>query len=129
MPKAKPDQVVVHRIELQEKEREALEALVAGQTVKNVALPATIAVGVGVGGYVAYKAAKAAYNWGEDAFSDLKDLGDSAMEAVLGKRTYTNPRDGKTFTNPFAGLPIIGSHLGSGITIGIASVNAAKENS
>lgn len=129
MPKAKPDQVVVHRIELQEKERDALEAYVAGQTVKNVVLPATLAVGVGVAGFIGYKAAKSAYNWGQDAFDDLKDLGDDVMESVVGKKTYTNERDGTTYTNPLAGIPVLGSLFGSGINIGIATVNKAKENS
>ena len=129
MPKAKPSQVVVHRIELQEKERDALEAYVAGQTVKNVVLPATLAVGVGVAGFIGYKAAKSAYNWGQDALDDLKDLGDDVMESVVGKKTYTNPKDGKTYTNPLAGIPVLGSLFGSGINIGIASRNQAVEKS
>ena len=129
MPKAKPTQVVVHRIELQEKEREALDAYVAGQTVKNVVLPATLAVGVGVAGFVGYKAAKSAYNWGQDAFDDLKDLGEDVMETVVGKKTYTNPKDGKTYTNPLAGIPVLGSLFGSGINLGIASKNQAVEKS
>ena len=62
MPKAKPDQVIVHRIELQEKERDLLEAAVAGKVVRDVALPVAGVAGV----YVAYKAAKAAYGWTED---------------------------------------------------------------
>jgi hypothetical protein len=37
MPKAKPDQVVVHRIELQSHERELLEQLVLSRSVNNVA--------------------------------------------------------------------------------------------
>jgi len=41
MPKRKPDQVIVHRLELQDKEREALELFVASTSVKNV--------GIGVG--------------------------------------------------------------------------------
>ena len=36
MPKAKPDQVIVHRIELQETERATLEAALAGNFVTNV---------------------------------------------------------------------------------------------
>ena len=37
MPKSKPTQVIVHRIELQEKERAMAEALVAGKTINNIA--------------------------------------------------------------------------------------------
>ena len=73
MPKAKPTQVIVHRIELQEKEREALEALVTGQTVKNVVVPVAVAGGVGMAGYLGYKGLKEAYDWGEDFFDNWHD--------------------------------------------------------
>lgn len=73
MPKSKPTQVIVHRIELQEKEREALEAIVAGQTVKNVVVPVAIVGGVGAAGYLGYKALKEAYDWGEDAIDQFQD--------------------------------------------------------
>jgi len=66
MPKAKPTQVIVHRIELQEKEREALEALVVGNTIKNVFVPTAVVVGVGSATYIGYKAAKSFFNWTED---------------------------------------------------------------
>ena len=36
MPKAKPDQVVIHRIEFQEREREMLEMIAASITAKNI---------------------------------------------------------------------------------------------
>lgn len=72
MPKAKPDQVVVHRIELQEKEREMLEAYVGGSVVKNAIVPASIAAGVGSAAYIGYKAAKAAFGWTEDLVEDIK---------------------------------------------------------
>ena len=54
MPKAKPTQVFVHRIELQEKEREYLETLQVAQTVKNLAY-AGAAVGVTAVGYLGWK--------------------------------------------------------------------------
>jgi len=73
MPKAKPTQVIVHRIELQEKERDALDALVAGQTVKNVVVPVAVVGGVGAAGYLGYKALKEAYDWGEDLVDELID--------------------------------------------------------
>ena len=68
MPKAKPDQVIVHRIELQGKEREILEAYAGAQAVKAIALPA---IGAGTL-YVGYKAARAAYGWTEDIVDDVK---------------------------------------------------------
>lgn len=72
MPKAKPDQVVVHRIELQEKEREMVEHLIVGQTVKNVVIPAAITVGVGSAAYIGYKTAKSIAGWTHDIVDDIK---------------------------------------------------------
>ena len=69
MPKAKPTQVIVHRIELQEKEREMMETYVAGKTVKNLVEPAVAVAGA----YVAYKSAYALYNWGDDWYSGIKE--------------------------------------------------------
>jgi len=54
MPKAKPTQVIVHRIELQEKERELIEAVTATQTMKNLAY-AGAAVGVTAIGYLGWR--------------------------------------------------------------------------
>ena len=73
MPKAKPTQVIVHRIELQEKERDMLEAVVAGQTVKNVVVPAAVGTAVVSASYLGYKALKEAYDWGEDFVSKSVD--------------------------------------------------------
>ena len=57
MPKSKPTQVIVHRSELQEKEREYVEALVVGKTVKNVGIAAAGA-SVPFLGFLGYKAFK-----------------------------------------------------------------------
>ena len=54
MPKAKPTQVFVHRIELQEKEREYLETLQMAQTIKNLGFTAA-ALGITGVGYLAWK--------------------------------------------------------------------------
>jgi len=54
MPKAKPTQVIVHRIELQEKERELIEAVTATQTMKNLAYAGAAIGGVGVA-YLGWK--------------------------------------------------------------------------
>ena len=54
MPKAKPTQVILHRISLQEKEREFLETLQTTQSLKNVAF-AGAAVGVTAVGYLGWK--------------------------------------------------------------------------
>ena len=130
MPKAKPDQVVVHRIELQEKEREMLEAVAMAHATRNLVVPAALSVGVGVAGYVGYKAAKAAYGWTEDIVDDMKEIvREKVMEPIVGADSYTNPSTGQTFKNPLAGWPVLGSLFGSGINIGIASFNAAQASS
>lgn len=48
MPKARPDQVIVHRLELQSTERDALEAALAGRFVTNgIGALGTLARGIG----------------------------------------------------------------------------------
>jgi hypothetical protein len=48
MPKAKPTQVIVHRIELQQSERDAMEAALAGQFVTNaVSAAGSVLSGIG----------------------------------------------------------------------------------
>ena len=69
MPKAKPTQVIVHRIELQEKEREMMETAVNAKAVRNLTEPAI----AGVVAYVGYKSAKALYGWTEDLFDGIRD--------------------------------------------------------
>ena len=52
MSKRKPDKVVVHRIELQQKERDLLETAIIAEAVKDVA-PAIIGIaGTATGGYM-----------------------------------------------------------------------------
>ena len=87
MPKAKPTQVIVHRIELQEKEREMLETAVAAKAVKNLTEPAI----AGVVAYVGYKSAKALYGWTEDAFDGLRERTTEQINAIKdGKSEYKN---------------------------------------
>lgn len=118
MPKAKPSQVIVHRIELQEKERELVSAAIGA----NLTGKAVNAAGIGAVAYIGYKAAKAAYGWTEDIVEDVKEMvDDGLLEPVLGKKTYTDNETGKTYKNPFAGIPVLGSLFGSGINIGIAT--------
>ena len=67
MPKAKPTQVIVHRIELQEKERDMLETFVVGKTVNNLLEPA-IALGAV---WVTYKVAKATHDFADEEVAPL----------------------------------------------------------
>jgi len=128
MPKAKPTQVIVHRIELQEKERDMLETLVVTKSISNMLIPTAAIAGVGVVGYVGYKAANAFFDWGEDVVDGVKDLLNTEVgeanvpiiEAILGKPEYTDS-SGQTFKNPVAGIPILGPLFGAGINIGIAT--------
>jgi len=73
MPKAKPTQVIVHRIELQETERDMLETIVVGKTVKNVVVPVAITAGVVSASYIGYKYAKATVDWGTDVIDEVKN--------------------------------------------------------
>jgi len=54
MPKSKPDQVIVHRIELQEKERELLEPFIKAKEVEQYGKTAGMVVGSVAVGAVAY---------------------------------------------------------------------------
>ena len=91
-------------------------------------IPTAAITAVGVAGYVGYKAANAFFDWGADIVDEVQDLlhtevGEAnvpIIEAVLGKKEYTD-KNGKTYKNPFAGIPVIGSLFGSGINIGIAT--------
>jgi len=94
MPKAKPTQVIVHRIELQEKEREFLEAYIGGTLVRNAMTPLAVTAGVGAASYIGYKAAKAAYGWTEDIIEDIKATpigGYAESVRASGGQTLPNP--------------------------------------
>ena len=70
MPKAKPTQVIVHRIELQEKERELLETFAATQALKNAGIAAA-AVGATAVGYLGYKTLHQQYTGDEPSFYNM----------------------------------------------------------
>ena len=90
MPKAKPTQVIVHRIELQEKEREMLEPLIQARAINEVAMPAFAGAAV----YVGYKATKAAFGWAEDIFDGVRERTRDQLNSIKagegGKKEYTN---------------------------------------
>ena len=77
MPKAKPTHVIVHRIELQEKERELLEPFVQAKQVEQygktaATVAATGALGVGV--YVAWWTTEKMFGWMSKAGDKLDEL-------------------------------------------------------
>lgn len=82
MPKARPTQVITHRIEFQDKERELLEGLAYTNMVSK-AVPAVMAgVGIGLAGYGLYYFFKEVYDITGDIISDVKDIGTSVVDAV-----------------------------------------------
>ena len=77
MPKAKPTQVIVHRIELQEKERELIEPFVKAKEVEQFAKSAAMvggAAALGVGAYVAWWTLDSIYGWGEKAKDRMEEV-------------------------------------------------------
>ena len=105
MPKSKPTQVIVHRIELQEKERELLQPFVKGKEVEQYAKSAAMvtgAVALGAGVYVAWWTTDKIYGWMDDARDKI-----SAAKQRL--RDYdeaegTNYEDVAKSTSPLARL-------------------------
>ena len=77
MPKAKPTQVIVHRIELQEKERELLEPFVKAKEVEQYGkTAATVAAAgaLGVAVYVGWWTTDAMFGWMNKAGDKLEEL-------------------------------------------------------
>jgi len=77
MPKAKPDQVIVHRIELQEKERELLEPFVKTKEVEQYAKSAAMigaAGALGVGAYVAWWVTDSMFGWMDNAKDKIQAM-------------------------------------------------------
>ena len=99
MPKSKPSQVVVHRIELQDKERELLENHMAVNGVAKVmtALPYGLAaLGVGMAAYSAYWFLRTTGGWYADAEAALakaKDNWNAKWEAATTDRSWENVAD------------------------------------
>jgi len=89
MPKRKPDEVIVHRIEFQQKEREALEMAAASYSFRNVASPIIAFINDNtslmliltlIAGYLGFKWIPPKIEEGIDLITDFKDQLDSAVE-------------------------------------------------
>ena len=66
MPKSRPSQVIVHRIELQDTERELAEKIVTGKTIEAVGKGAVYVVGAGAlaaGAYATWWTLDTVYDW------------------------------------------------------------------
>ena len=101
MPKAKPTQVIVHRIELQEKEREMLEPFVKAKEVEQYGrTAATVAAAgaLGVAVYVGWWTTDALFGWMNKAgdkldemASRLKEYDDQTESDLTGMVKSTSP--------------------------------------
>ena len=77
MPKSKPTQVIVHRIELQDTERELLEGIAKGKEVEQYGKTVSsivMAGALGVGVYVAWWTTDAMFGWMNKARDKLDEV-------------------------------------------------------
>ena len=84
MPKAKPDKVIVHRIELQEKEREALQQVMQAKAATDAA---TIGLVV-VGGYLVVNSITSAWKVVNGIVEAPRAIYDKLGESILGETNY-----------------------------------------
>jgi peroxiredoxin family protein len=79
MPKAKPTHVIVHRIELQEKERELLEPFVKAKEVEQFAKAGSMVVtaaALGATAYATWWTLETIHGWGEKAKDRMEEIAD-----------------------------------------------------
>ena len=103
MPKARPTHVIVHRIELQEKERELLEPIIKAKEVEQYGkTAATVAAAgaVGVGVYVAWWVTDSVFGWMNKAGEKLEEL--KAKVDHYDEQTDGKFSEGVKATNPVA---------------------------
>ena len=85
MPKAKPTQVIVHRIELQEKERELLEPIMKAKEVEQFAKAGAMVVGaaaLGATAYATWWTLDTIHNWGQKAGDRLEVIKGRILDDV-----------------------------------------------
>ena len=130
MPKSKPDQVITHRLELNNKEREFLDRVTTGYAVKNAVIPIAVTSGVVAASYIGYKSAKAFFEWGADLVDGAIDTGkEFGSKAVFGEDKIVSEETGQEIENPAHGIPIIGGLFGLGMDLGNASYKWLKPES
>ena len=120
MPRRRPDEVTVHRVEMGDWEREQVESLLMAEKVSKLALGLGIGAGVGAAGLATWFTLQKMHGWKED-IADAFDRATNGLgaEVIFGKGTYTDA-EGNEVKNPFAGIPLVGSLFGSGIMVGQA---------
>jgi len=104
MPKRKPDEVIVHRIELQETERHALEMAAASYSFRNIANPIIALINDNtslmliltiVAGYLGFKWIPPKVEEGIDIITDFKDQLDSAVaQGTVVRESWNVYREG-----------------------------------
>jgi hypothetical protein len=85
MPKRRADVLHGVRIELNKKERELLEAVAVGNTIKNVGMGVGIPVAVVAASYLSYKSLKEAWQWGEDIVTGIPTYYEKLQESITGE--------------------------------------------
>ena len=98
MPKAKPTQIITHRIELGQYERDRLGPFIESKAVANNLQSAGIAIaglGVVAGAYAAYKIGHSLYGWADDIYDGIRENMRKAKEG------WSKPVNADTFENPF----------------------------
>ena len=129
MPRRKPTEVIVQRIELGDYEREKVGDAFQMAALASGAGILAAGAGVAVAGVGTWFTLRKMYGW-KDEVADAFDkvTGGLGAEVIMGKGTYTD-EDGNEVQNPFAGIPVLGSLFGSGIMIGQAfnPVTTAQE--
>ena len=118
MPRRKPDEVKVHRIELGDFERDKVADTFQMAALATGAGVLAAGAGVAVAGAGAWFTMRKLYGWKDDVAEAFDKVTDGlGAEVIFGKGTYTDA-DGNEVQNPFAGIPVMGSLFGSGIMIG-----------
>ena len=103
LPKAKPTQVIVHRIELQEREREMLEPFVKAKEVEQYGktVAAVGAAGaLGVGAWIAWWTCDTLYGWMGTAKDKATEIRQRIKDAE--EQTGTNYGDMMKSSSPAA---------------------------
>jgi hypothetical protein len=99
MPKRKPDQVIVYRLELQDTERAALEMAAAGYTFNRISDPlirlindntSLVLILSLIAGYLGFKWIPPALEEGMEIITDFKDQLDAAVEQGTVARSAWN---------------------------------------
>lgn len=118
MPRRKPTEVVVQRIELGDYEREKVGDAFQMAALATGAGALAAGAGIAVAGAGAWFTMRKLYGWKDDVAEAFDKVTDGlGAEVIFGKGTYTDA-DGNEVQNPFAGIPVVGSLFGSGIMIG-----------